>query len=156
MDCIIKEAWNQCLTKTAAVLNLKTMKLYKNKIYNRLYYIVMAIVFFISLVLPVYKDTDIVTAVISISAVFIVAGVGIYRIYKQSFIPLFEITNDVLIINDIRLGKKEIYRDSIAGITKNKIFGYKILTSSDTISIPLGSLNKTDREIFLSTLKLKI
>lgn len=132
------------------------MKLYKNKIYSRLFYLVMPVLLLINILIPIYNGTDITSAFISITGVFIIAGIGFYYIYKQSVTPLFEITKNLLIINDIRIGKKEIFRDSITGIRKNKFFGYKLFTLSANISIPLGSLNTKDRNLFLSTLKLKI
>lgn len=132
------------------------MKLYINQTYCRIFYYVAPAGLAVSVAIPLYMGKQLVSVLISNIFLYIVIGFGIYFTYKQSRVPIFEINEGVLKVNDVRQDKKEVSLDSIIGIKKYMVFGYKLLTLSGDMSIPLRSLHKKDREILLSTLKLKI
>jgi hypothetical protein len=99
---------------------------------------------------------DLTHVLISNIFLYIVIGLGIYSTYKQSKVPVFEINEGNLIVNDVRNRKKVVPLESIKGIRKHMIFGYKLMTLYGEIPIPLRSLHKKDRQILLSTLKFDI
>ena len=131
------------------------MKFYTNKKYNKLLYFLTPLGALFIICLAIFQGRDLTNILISNIVFFILYGFVIYTTYKQSTIPLMEIKNDILLINDINLGKKEITLDSIAGF-KKYLLGHKLLTLGGDVIIPTGSLSKTDRELFLNNLKLKI
>jgi hypothetical protein len=132
------------------------MKLYTNHTYNRLTLYALAIGLVFSIAVPFYMGKDLIHALISNIFLCIVIGLGIYSTYKQTRIPIFEINESDLIVNDIRYERKVIPLNSITGIRKYMIFGFKLVTLYGEISIPLRSLHQKDRQILLSTLKLEI
>ena len=132
------------------------MKLYASKRNRQIFYYAAPVAVLVSILVPVYQGRELVSVLISNSFVYIVLGFACYFTYKQSHIPVFEINKNSLVINDVRKQKKEISLDGISGIKKSLLFGYELTTISGDISIPLRSLSRQDREVFLSALKLKI
>jgi hypothetical protein len=132
------------------------MKLYTNQTYNRLLFYALPIGLVFSIAIPYYMGKDLVHVLISNIFLYVVIGLGLYSTYKQSQVPIFEINEGDLIVNDVRNGKKVIPLNSITGIRKYMIFSYKLITLYGEISIPLRSLHKKDRHKLLSTLNLHI
>ena len=132
------------------------MKLYTSKTYTRLYYYVAPVGLVASVAIPLYLGKELAHVLLSNSFLYLVVGFGFYTTYRQSRLPVFEIKQGSLFVNHASSGVKEIPLDSIMGMRRNLVFGYRLLTLSGDIPIPLRSLNAKDREIFLSTLNLEI
>ncbi|MEW8627326.1 MAG: hypothetical protein AB2551_16385 [Candidatus Thiodiazotropha sp.] len=131
------------------------MKFYTNRAHNRLIYTLVPIGLLVSLAVPMYLEKDLVHLLMSNLFIYLVLGYVVYINHKQAKIPIFEIDNDMLRVNDLRNGKKEVPLHSIAGLKRFMWFGRKLNTLYGDVVIPLASLHVRDRQKLLSVLNLK-
>ena len=129
------------------------MKLYVNQTYNRLFYYLVPVGLVISIVIPLYLGKDIVEVLVSNLFLYILIGFGIYSTIKQSKIAVFEMTDTTLVINDFRAGRKEVSLDSVLGVSRSVLTGYKLQTLSGDLSVPVRSLSKKDKATLLSAIE---
>ena len=133
------------------------MKFYINRAHNRLIYALVPIGLLVSLAVPMYLEKDLVHLLMSNLFIYLVLGYVVYTNHKQAKIPMFEIDNDndMLRVNDLRNGKKEVPLHSIIGLKRFMWFGRKLNTLYGDVVIPLASLHVRDRQKLLSVLNLK-
>lgn len=132
------------------------MKLYASKTYIRLFYYVAPVGLVMSLAIPLYPGKELAQVLLSNILLYFVVGLGLYTTYRQSRLPVFEIEQGSLFVNRVGSGKTEFPLDAIMGIRRSLVSGHRLLPRSGEISIPLGWLTAKDRQIFLTTLNLKV
>ncbi len=132
------------------------MKLYTNPNYYRLMAVVIPMSLLLSIGLPIFNGKTFSEAITSNFLLYIVVGYVLYIQKKQLKVPLFEIVENKLVVNDVRRGKKELPLDSIYGIKKYMGLGHKLITLNGEVPIPFRSLSTKDAETFLTTLKLEL
>ena len=135
---------------------MPNMKLYTNPNYYRLMAVVIPMALLICIGLPMFNGKSFQEAITSNFILFLVVGYVLYIQRKQLKVPLFEIVENKLIINDVRRGKKEVPLDSIYDIKKFMVLGYKLTTHSGEIPIPFRSLSQADADTLLKTLKIEL
>lgn len=132
------------------------MKLYTNPNYYRLMAIVIPLSLILSIGLPMFNGKSLSDAITSNFILYVLIGYVLFTQKKQLKVPLFEIVDNKLVVNDVRRGKKELPLDSIYGITKFLGLGHKLITLNGEVSIPFRSLSAKDAKTFLTTLKLEL
>lgn len=132
------------------------MKLYTSPNYYRLMAVVIPMSLLLSIGLPMFNGKSFSEAITSNFILYIVIGYVLYTQRKQLKVPLFEIVENKLVVNDVRRGKKELPLDSIYGIKKFMGLGHKLITLNGEVPIPFRSLSAKDAETFLTTLKLEL
>ncbi len=132
------------------------MKLYTNPNYYRLMAVVIPMSLLLSIGLPMFNGKSFSEAITSNFLLYIVVGYVLYVQKKQLKVPLFEIIENKLVVNDVRRGKKELPLDSIYGIKKFMGLGHKLITLNGEVPIPFRSLSAKDADTLLTTLKLEL
>ncbi len=84
------------------------MKLYTSPNYYRLMAVVIPMSLLLSIGLPMFNGKSFSEAITSNFILYIVIGYVLYTQKKQLKVPLFEIVENKLVVNDVRRGKKEL------------------------------------------------
>ncbi len=135
---------------------MPNMKFYTNPNYYRLMAVVIPMALIISIGLPMFNGKSFQEALTSNLILFLVIAYVLYIQRKQLKLPLFEIIDTKLVVNDVRRGKKEIPLESIYGIKKFMVFGYKLITLNGEFPIPFRSLSQADADTLLKMLKIEL
>jgi hypothetical protein len=92
-------------------------------------------------------------------AVFTITTMSIlffYAVLKRIKIPLIEIKDDTIIINETMRPQTVVLWSTVSGLEKHWFFGYRLVAVDRNVSVPIKLLRSDDRVKLISDINTRI
>jgi len=93
---------------------------------------------------------------IAVLAITTMSIIFFYAVLKRMKIPLIEVKDDSILINETMRPQIEILWSTVSGLEKHWFFGYRLVAVDRNVSVPIKLLRSGDREKLISDINTRI
>ncbi len=93
---------------------------------------------------------------IAVFTILIMSILLFYAVLKRVKIPLIEVKDDTIIINETMRPQTVVLWSTVSGLEKHWFFGYRLVAVDRNVSVPIKLLRSEDRVKLISDINTRI